>query len=61
MGLTDKQSEYSGEVAMSVAEGMEGKEIVRLRKELQRPKNNAQNNNGDYQTHCRLWSTPLTT
>jgi hypothetical protein len=47
-GLTDKQSEYLDEVAMDIAGGLDGKEVVRLRKELQRAKKNAQASNGDY-------------
>ena len=47
-GLTDKQSEYLDEVAMDIAGGLDGKDVVRLRKELQRAKKNAQAGNGDY-------------
>ena len=47
-GLTDKQSQYLDDVAMDIAEGLDGKDVVRLRKELQRAKKNAQAGNGDY-------------
>lgn len=47
-GLKKSQKEYLDEVAMDVAQGVDGKELVRIRKELQRSKNNAQANNGDY-------------
>jgi hypothetical protein len=47
-GLTDKQSGYLDDVAMDIADGMDGKDVIRLRKELQRAKKNAQTSNGDY-------------
>jgi len=47
-GLKKKQAEYLDDVAMQIAEGVDGKDLIKIRKDLQRLKNNAQVNNGDY-------------
>lgn len=47
-GLSDAQQKYLDDVAMDVAGGMDGKAVVRLRKEMQRAKKNAITSNGDY-------------
>jgi hypothetical protein len=47
-GLSDSQQKYLDDVAMDVAGGLDGKDVVRLRKEMQRAKKNATTSNGDY-------------
>lgn len=47
-GLNETQKEYFDEVAMDIADGIEGKDLIRTRKELQRSKANNQQTNGDY-------------
>lgn len=47
-GLKKGQKVYLDDVAMQIAEGVDGKDLVQIRKDLQRLKKNAQVSNGDY-------------
>lgn len=53
-GLKKGQAKYLDDVAMDIAGGVDGKALVKIRKDLQRLKKNSQVTNGDYSDALHL-------